>query len=837
MHGWAGGSNGSVHVAAELLWVSQPAENQPHAADIRLFMTMRAVAKESQIVKTLVHELLAVASSTIAGASYDYARVEFSDYQASTAKVDRSLRVALCKAERWETFNTPLVPEAFVFERFPTTAHDLSRIASTLIKYPHCSVRFQLMPTRFSSEEQERLGLVATTLGALDRGINDMSIGQLSFVTASRAAQAYEYYELNKHGPLFEFNIVIQGTPEGARVVASRLHGHLSDEENTSSLGTRLVVLPAVDSGPALLSDPWTTQHELRTASGSRSVSPSRDSSFSRFPFVITGQEALEFFRAPISHRTVGAGFRVNKSKRESRNYTAGVLGDSDIDVGSLETPDRNVPLGLALTDLTKHMLIVGTPGSGKTTFTLGLLEQAWRRHGIPFLVIEPAKSEYRSLLEAIPELQIFTPGKSTVSPYVVNPFLPPENVLLESYKSTLKTAFAAGVTMTSPLDRIFEDAVAETYSRHGWMNHFTSADGGSVFSIHEFLAVFQDTFENIGYTGDAQNIGRAGLVRLGGMTRLFDTYQSIPIGDILTRPTVIELAAIENADEKALIIALVLLSILSYANANYVGDGSLRQLLLLEEAHVLLDADERGAGVGEASPVAIAKKLFKRMLAEIRSTGIGMIVADQSPRAVGQDVVALTNVKVGFRLVEATDKEVFAESTNMTTAQTQRLATLRPGEALLFSDKLDAPEEIITPDVRKVLGLSVSLDDRELRKRNRYWDSHQSLLLPYPECAFLPEWNYEIQGVAKELAHRVMRDAVPAQSSNIDVAKEAYSAIPSIVQRELPSDMTMDSVLLGMVRLYFLRLVKFTTEIPISDGAIKSTLLNHAKQTTRTND
>jgi hypothetical protein len=252
---------------------------------------------------------------------------------------------------------------------------------------------------------------------------------------------------------------------------------------------------------------------------------------------------------------------------------------------------------------------------------------------------------------------------------------------------------------------------------------------------------------------------------------------------------------------------------------------------LLLEEAHVLLDADDRGGGEGEASPVAIAKKLFKRMLAEIRSTGIGMIVADQSPRAVGQDVVALTNVKLGFRLVEATDKTVFSESTNMSTAQSQRLATLRPGEALLFSDKLDAPEEIVTPDIRMKLGLSVSLSDDEVVERNRYWDTHQSLLLPYPECRCLSEWNSELQGVAKELAYRVLRETVTAQAKTMDVAKHGYAAIPRIVQRELPADITLNSTLLGMVRLYFLRLVKFSTEIPISDAAIEATLANHARQ------
>lgn len=72
-------------------------------------------------------------------------------------------------------------------------------------------------------------------------------------------------------------------------------------------------------------------------------------------------------------------------------------------------------------------------------------------------MVIEPAKNEYRALIQSIPEIQIFTPGKNFISPFVFNPFVPPENVRLETYKSTLKTAFAAAVSMTTPLDKILK--------------------------------------------------------------------------------------------------------------------------------------------------------------------------------------------------------------------------------------------------------------------------------------------------------------------------------------------------------------------------------------------
>lgn len=242
------------------------------------------------------------------------------------------------------------------------------------------------------------------------------------------------------------------------------------------------------------------------------------------------------------------------------------------MEVGKLKSSNNSDSIGISLKDMTKHMLVVGTPGSGKTTFSVGLLDRLWKEHNIPFLVIETAKNEYRALVQSIPNLQVFTPGKNFISPFVFNPFVPPKNVKFETYKSTLKTAFAAAVSMSTPLDKIFEESINNCYSDFRWLDTYTSEDKGGIFNISDFIKCFQNTFAEIGYTEDAKNIGRAGVVRLNSLINLFDNYFSIHIEDLLQKPTIIELAAIENADKKALIIALILLSILAYVNSNYVG-------------------------------------------------------------------------------------------------------------------------------------------------------------------------------------------------------------------------------------------------------------------------
>ena len=102
-------------------------------------------------------------------------------------------------------------------------------------------------------------------------------------------------------------------------------------------------------------------------------------------------------------------------------------------------------------------------------------------------------------------------------------------------------------------------------------------------------------------------------------------------------------------------------------------------------------------------------------MLAELRSYGVGMIIADQSPRKVSTDVVALTDMKVAFRIVEAMDRQILSDSMGLNETQSARMARLKPGEAYLFFNRLDAAEEILTPNYRLENNIDISLSDSSI--------------------------------------------------------------------------------------------------------------------------
>ncbi len=817
-------------ISVEFLWCAVPVENQIFKARIRLFVVLRAIGKTRQEAETRVTALRDICADTFRKQRYTYKFVDdeiITQYEILSKKQIK----AIIKEDKQDNIQSQYMAGCYSFGKFPETESDLSSLVSALIDAPNSAVSFQLIPTFYSEAEIGYIGQTANTLDTITKGTHDHMVGNITNPVAQKHSELYSYY-INNHSVLYNFNLLLYASPVEMPRLTAKVFGQINGKAKERIVNLREISIDGndIDLTGNVYPLPWAFNeviaekhaylHPLYMGGGNDAVR--------RIANVITNDEIAELGRLPIGSKDLSAGFDVNFAKKDITAYRKNVVNAGDIIVGTIKKSNGADKIGFSLGDLTKHMLIVGTPGSGKTTFSVSMLDRLWKDHGIPFLVIEPAKNEYRALIDSIPDIQIFTPSKDEVSPYIVNPFVPPKNVKLRAYKTVLKTAFAAGVTMTSPLDKIFEETVNNTYSDFGWLDSYTTSSGADIFNIQDFTKCFSETFEALGYVGEARNIGRAGLVRLTSLINLFDNYYSVPIEDLLGKPTIIELAAIENSDQKALLIALLLLNIQSYVNANFLGEGKLKNIVLLEEAHVLLDSND-SKGEGEANPAAIAKGLLKRMLAEIRSYGVGIVIADQSPEKVTSDIIKLTNIKLGFNLVEKTDKEIFANSTNMATVQTERLTKLRPGEAFLFMNGLDEPEEVITEDYRAKNAIRITISDDEVTEKSTYWRGKQELLMPYPECRYVKYCDgccdTERRALGSEISRRLFAKNFNAEANDFNKLKTCFSTIEKQSLEALRGKVAFKKPLAACIKMHFLRRVKFGTKIKISDAVIVATL------------
>jgi DNA helicase HerA-like ATPase len=118
---------------------------------------------------------------------------------------------------------------------------------------------------------------------------------------------------------------------------------------------------------------------------------------------------------------------------------------------------DTRTDYRIALSSLTRHVFVAGVTGSGKTNTIFALLAEA-AAAGVPFLVIEPAKTEYRALIDhpAIGDrVRVFTAGQAGVGPLLLNPFEVPPGTTVSEHLDLVRVK--AGTTVSDDrLDEFF---------------------------------------------------------------------------------------------------------------------------------------------------------------------------------------------------------------------------------------------------------------------------------------------------------------------------------------------------------------------------------------------
>lgn len=310
----------------------------------------------------------------------------------------------------------------------------------------------------------------------------------------------------------------------------------------------------------------------------------------------------------------------------------------------------------------------------------------------------------------------------------------------VESFVPSLMSAFKAAFSMPNPLPDLFLSAINDCYNEYGWRNDSTTDDPDvQFFGLYEFIKVFKRKMQRMDYKGEVKsNMESAGVVRLVSLieqnSNIYDTVHTIPLEDLLSKPTVIELNAINNKEQKSLIMALLLIMMCVYTKNNVAGDGKLKNVMLIDEAHVLLAGSAAKSDESADSQGSTIESL-EDMIAEIRSYGTSIIIADQSPTKVGRNIVANTNVKVIFKLVEKENKDAISTATNMNEADYDLLGRLGVGEALLHYGRVYSPLHIKTYNVHDRAEIRDVISDTEIASMTTYWDSHQKLLIPHREC------------------------------------------------------------------------------------------------------
>lgn len=403
----------------------------------------------------------------------------------------------------------------------------------------------------------------------------------------------------------------------------------------------------------------------------------------------------------------------------------------TNIDIGQLlySGVESNINVYLPLDTLSRHALVCGVNGSGKTNTVLSVLDGFMKAYR-PFFVIEPAKTEYvdwaieynKTVKDPKKKIKIFIPGceryaKGGITPdkLQLNPFevinLPNSEMRVLSHIDRLKATFASAFPMQDILPVIMEHLLYKLYTdKHQMLDKDDKANymKKGFPTLTTVNAPFIDELmSDIGYAKEnTQNISAALRTRfqslkygwknellnnekLSGKTWNNDKKawenNEMTWEELFGSPVVVNLSYAGDDQDRAFIMSLLLQFLYDYRIAESetgkvdFNSNKCRHLVVVEEAHRVM-----ANCLNPELPQYKSGQMFSNFLSEVRAYGQGMMVVDQVPTRLIEDAIKNTNVKIIHKLVASDDSQRIAECIGLTPEQQKVIAKLSIGQAVL---------------------------------------------------------------------------------------------------------------------------------------------------------
>lgn len=359
-----------------------------------------------------------------------------------------------------------------------------------------------------------------------------------------------------------------------------------------------------------------------------------------------------------------------------------------------------------------KHAFIAGVPGAGKTNTMLYLVTTLWRdtKQHVPFLVLEPAKQEYRALamIEGMEDLCVFSPGADTKFPLHINPFQFPVGLTLAEHIANLNAVFAGAFELIPPSPFLIDSCIEKVYLDKGW-NINERNDGSKEYpTMQELYDSLKVAVEESGYEGETKaNIRSVMEVRIGSLLRreignVYNVRQSsMQPEDWLERPVIIELESLGEgpANFMSLLISTLIREVLKIRKTSDIVEKKatklkreIEHIIFYEEAHNLIGPTTDDPVGGSVDPKISATKYLVKMLAEVRALGEGIVIADQLPTAMAPEVLKNTGLKLGHRITAQDDRNLLGSTMSASADQLEEQGTFGTGQALIFYENLLKP-------------------------------------------------------------------------------------------------------------------------------------------------
>lgn len=409
--------------------------------------------------------------------------------------------------------------------------------------------------------------------------------------------------------------------------------------------------------------------------------------------------EIVPFFRFPTLYD--GENIEIPKESSPVQEENGVYLGEDS----------NGYPVYIRLEDIPKHAFFTGMPGSGKTNTMLHFIMQLKRRK-IPFLVLEPAKKEYRNLLghKEMQDIYLFSPHLQSRFPLQMNPMEFPIGVRLSEHINALLEVFEGSFILEGPTYKFLSSAIQRSYTDLGWDIEEENREDCELSypSLQDVYDNLESEIDASSYDTELKGNVRAFLqVRLGSLMErdageLFNVHiSSLKPEEWIKVCSIVELEVL-GEQAKNFFVLLVCHYIVETLRANPNGGVSksgaikpVRHAVFIEEAHNIIAPTAQQMGKETVNPKVSATAYIVKMLAEVRALREAIVIADQLPTALASEVTKNTGLKVVHRLTAQDEREQIGTAISASPLQLERIASFTSGMAYIYHEKTMKPFEI----------------------------------------------------------------------------------------------------------------------------------------------
>ena len=385
------------------------------------------------------------------------------------------------------------------------------------------------------------------------------------------------------------------------------------------------------------------------------------------------------------------------------RNVPDEAMPDEDkMNLGKIYHMGKEEAAGLLLNRqaMASHTFITGSTGTGKSNAVYHLLDEITKNGQTTFLVVEPAKGEYKNVFGNCTDAQVFGTNPRETPLLRMNPFAFPENIHILEHIDRLVEIFNACWPMYAAMPAVLKDAIERSYQKVGWDLRNSESEKGIFPTFFDLLDILPGVIEESHYSKDTQSDYVGALcTRVKSLTN--GIYGSVLCAeDALTdealfdRNVIVDLSRVGSMETKSLLMGILVMKLQEYRMCSSGMNSRLRHVTVLEEAHNLLRKTSAEQSQEGANLQGKSVEMLANAIAEMRTYGEGFIIADQAPGLLDMSVIRNTNTKIILRLPDEEDRKLVGKSAALKEAQIDELSKLPLGVAAVYQNEW--PEAVL---------------------------------------------------------------------------------------------------------------------------------------------